>query len=372
VDRRGDVEVREGGKRRRMARAVLVESAMINKWVAAFAMIAAVPGAARADSSASVDIQLNQAGQDLAAALGLDVGAFADTLRDQISSTMGLSEVGGFLRTFSNATSFSNRGTGVDYASNSERGILGIGANVAIATDLEGDVPAVGAAANITVMGGLNLKAWGYPQLTVYGNTFWRSAESEHLAGSIASVGAHVQYKMFTPTRGWKRLVVQWGGVDFTTGLEVAHWSLGLRGQLSTTFDVPSAGGETMATIGAQSGGRFDLSSTTATVPVEVTTSLRLFYFASLYAGLGVAAQVGSSSVDVGVDGSLTGSRDGGEVETIGAVSANGSSSQGPSLAGWHMILGAQVNLWRLKIFVQGTVEPTDRFSVALGTRLIL
>lgn len=332
-----------------------------------------VPGVAAADSSATAEIQLNQAGVDLATRLGIDVPAFEEDLRQQIKDALGVAAVGAFLRSFSNATSFSNRGLGVDYASNSERAIIGFGANLSIAADLDGELPSAGAAANATLMAGLNLRRWKHPELTVFANGFYRSASSDHLRGSIASAGAHVQYKLFTPTRGLKRVLVQWGGLDFTTGLEVAHWSYGLRGELSTSFEVGNDAGSASSTIEAATMGHTDLSATTVTLPLEVTTNVRLLYVASLYVGLGLDAQVGSSSLDLGVAGSLTGTRpDTGEVETIGAITVTGTGSKGPAIVGYHVLLGLQANLWRLKIFTQATLQPIDKLSLALGVRVVL
>ena len=333
---------------------------------------AAASSAARADSSADTTIVLNQAGQDLAADLGIDVPALEQKISDGVEAALGVSAVGDFLKSFSNATSFSNRGVGVDYASNSERAIIGIAGNVSLATDLDGDLPAIGAALNLTLMAGLNLRRWNHPELTVYANTFYRGAESDNLHGSIVSVGGHLQYKMFTPTQGWKNLLVQWGGIDFTSGLELAHWGFGLRGDISTDFDVTNDAGDMTTTITAATGGRIDLSSTTVTVPVEVTTNARLLYILSAYTGFGLDFQAGSSKLDLGVSGSLTGTRPGMTTpETIGSIEISGEGSHGPSLAGWHALLGLQANIWRAKLFLQTTFS-LDTFSLALGTRVVL
>ena len=61
-----------------------------------------------------------------------------------------------------------------------------------------------------------------------------------------------------------------------------------------------------------------------------------------------------------------------GTVETIGSIAVAGRQSHGPSLAGDHVLFGLQFNIWRLKLFVQTTAEPFDKFSVALGTRVVL
>jgi hypothetical protein len=341
--------------------------------VSAFALATALlPGSAVAGSSSSATIELNQGAADLAARLGLDMEGFEAEVREGITDALGIEEVGAFLRSFSNATSFSNRGLGVDYASNSERAIIGIGANLAVAADLSGELPAVGAAANATLMAGMNLRRWGHPELTVFANGFSRSASTEHLHGRIASVGGHVQYKLFTPTRGLKRLLAQWGGVDITTGIEVAHWSYGLRGDLSTSFDLQGANGAA-TTIEAAAAGSIDLSATTVTVPLEVTSNLRIFYVASLYLGFGLDAQLGSSRLDLGLSGSLTGTRpDTGEAETIGALTMTGTGSKGPAIVGYHALVGVQANLWRLKIFAQATLQPVETASVALGVRAVL
>ena len=119
--------------------------------------------------------------------------------------------------------------------------------------------------------------------------------------------------------------------------------------------------------------GRLDLSATTVTLPIEITTNVRLLYLASLYVGLGLDTQVGSSSLDLGVDGSLTGTRpDTGAVETIGSIAVTGTGSKGPSIVGYHVLLGLQANLWRLKIFTQATLQPIDTLSLAVGVRVVL
>lgn len=340
-------------------------------WIVIAILITQSPRALHADTMASVEIELNQAGRALADELHLEVGQLEDAMRTGVLRVMDLASVEGFLRAFSDATSFSNRGLGADYASNSEGGVAGVAGALALASNLDGDVSGVGAAANLAVMAGLNLRRWGHPEFMIYGNAFWRSM-NERLSGSIVSFGAHVQYKIFTPTEGWKSVLVQWGGIDLTSGFEVAHWGAALDGQLSHQFPVEGAMGEMTAQLAASLGGHFDLSSTTVTVPIEITTNLRLLYVASIYVGVGAAAQVGSATVDVGVNGELTARRASGAEETVGALRVNAAGSQEPLLTGYHVLAGIQANLWRLKLFAQATVEPFDRASVAFGMRVVL
>lgn len=343
-----------------------------NLWLVIAILIVPSSRALHADTMASVEIELNDAGRALADDLHLDTAQLEDAMRGGVLRAMGLVSVEGFLRAFSDATAFSNRGLGADYASNSERGIIGVAGNLALASNVDGDMAATGAAANVAVLAGLNLQPWGHSAVTLYGNAFWRSASNDHLSGSLSSFGAHVQYKLFTPTEGWKRFVVQWGGIDLTSGLEVAHWEAALEGRLSHQFPIADAMGGAPSEIAASLGGRFQLSSTTVTLPIEVTANFRLLYVASIYLGVGAAAQVGSSTVDLGVNGEITATRASGASETVGALRMNATGSQEPSFAGYHVLLGVQANLWRLKLFAQATAEPFDRASVALGLRVVL
>lgn len=185
------------------------------------------------------------------------------------------------------------------------------------------------------------------------------------------SGGAHLQYKMLAPDDNWKRFAIQWGGFDLTTGFEVVRWDASLDGRLSTGFEVKDAMTGTTAGMAASLGGHFGLSSETTTLPIEITTKLRLLYLATVYLGVGTAIQLGSSTIDAGVDGEITRTR-GGVSETVAAIRVAAAGTQGPSAIRNHALLGVQANLWRIALFAQATVEPFDRVSVALGLRIVL
>jgi hypothetical protein len=340
--------------------------------------LSAATGVAHADSTSQVTITLNDEGKRIAEQLGFDAEGFRAKAEEKLADAMQISEVQSFLRSFGNATSFSNRGTGVDYASNSERYIFGLAGNLAISANLGDDTadgtPAVGVAPTFSLMGGMNLRPWNHPELTVYANFFHSNSDSGQLRGGITNFGLHGQLKLFTPTRGVKRLFVQWGGLDVTGGLEIARWSLGLHGDLTTPFDISDTENTDASILTANVNGRFDVGSTTVTAPIEITTNLRLLYLLSLYLGGGLDVQAGSAHVDVGAGGGLKGTRiDTQREEVIGEVSASASGSNSPSVGAFHLLVGAQANLWRLKIFVQTSLQPSSsNFAVSLATGLRL
>lgn len=337
----------------------------------------AAPRQAHADATSEVRIVLNQDGERLAQELGLDTAGFARDLEQKVESALQISEVQRFLKSFANASSFSNRGIGVDYASNSDRYVFGFAANLAVSADLgaedDDELPTVGVAPSFTLMGGMNLRRWNHPELTVFGNVFHYGADSGALHGGVTSVGLHGQLKLFTPTAGVARHFARWGGIDITAGLELARWQLGLGGEISHTFEFPIDGGLS-SDVTAAVGGRFDVGATTLTMPLEVTTNVRLLYVLGLYTGFGLDLQVGEASIGASTFGSLRATRPGSPeiVDTIGDVSASAEGSHGPSTIGYHLLLGAQVNLWRIKVFTQLTMQPISSVSAAVGMRVVI
>ncbi|MCB9561541.1 MAG: hypothetical protein H6709_09255 [Kofleriaceae bacterium] len=337
----------------------------------------AVPGVAAAQGT--VTITLTQDGQDLANALGISVTQLQQDTEDAIAEAYDVNRVDDFLRAFADATSFSNRGIGVDYAANADGLMLGVSGNVAVAVgdlgqdEAGADHPVAGVAPNLALMGGLNFSRWDLPQLTIYGNAFYRSGSLDKLTGSITSVGAHAQYKFFSPTRGKKALVLQWGGFDVTAGVEMSRWAFSLDSgdALETGFTLGGTSGSSDVTLAAQ--GTFALSTTAVVVPLEATTSLRLLYFLSVYAGGGIDVQLGKASLDADLDGTMTAIRpsDGAEVN-MGTAQVQVTGEHGPSTGEGRVLAGVQANFWKLKTFVQLNFMPVRSASVAFGLRLVL
>lgn len=341
------------------------------------ALLVLVPGAARAEATADVSITLNADGVRLAQELGFDAEGFERDVEDRVASALQLSEVQRFLRSFANATSFSNRGLGVEYASNGDQLVVGFSTNLALSVDLEGeedgDVPTVGIAPNFALTGALNLGRWNLPKFTAHANLFHYRADSGALHGGITSAGLHLQYKFFTPTRGTTRHFVRWGGLDVTGGVEVAHWNLGLGGEISHDFSYATELGLS-SDLYAAVGGRFDVGATTVTLPIELTTNVRFLHVLSFYTGMGLDLGLGEAEISASTFGTLRATRpsDPETIDTIGDISASASGSNSPSRFGYHLLLGLQLNLWRLRLYTQATLQPISDISLGLGVRVAI
>jgi hypothetical protein len=323
-----------------------------------------------AAADANVTVTLSPTGDALAASIGETSASLSAKLKSQIDDAYQTANLPGFLRSFTDATAFSQRGLGVDYVSVPSSLMVGIGGNVALASGdvLTADRPTAGAAANVGAMVGANLGVLDLPRWTVFANGFYQGASTDRLTGHLTSAAAHAQYRLIEAERtGGTAVLLRWIGLDVTSGLELTRWSL--DGKVPMTNDFTIAGAGASAAVTLSSTGTFHLASSAITIPVEVTTGVRLFELLSIYGGVGMDFSTGSSSVDANLTGDLK-SKDGATSYGTATITASGSNTASP--AAFRALAGVQANLAWLKIFVQGNVSQTPAASVCFGLRLIL
>jgi hypothetical protein len=279
-------------------------------------------------------------------------------MSDRINGTLGTDGDG--LQAFSDAAVLSSHGLGVDYVSAPESLIVGIAGNAAAANgDLSAiDHPIGGLAANVAVMAGLNLSTFQLPRWTVYGSGFYRSDTVDGIDGTITNAGAHVQYALVTPGAGQ---VARWTGVQVTTGLELTRWTLGTAKAMGTSFSID---GQRLA---YDMTGHFQLASNSLTVPVELSTGVRVAVI-SVYGGVGVDVTQGQGTIDAMVTGPLTD----GQGRHLGTATITGHDSQGASPLSPRAFGGVQLDAWKLKIFGHVNAAADSAASVGVGVRGVL
>jgi hypothetical protein len=346
----------------------------VKRWLVLAVVLTSTPAFA---GGGTVTINLSQDGQQLATDMGLTPADLAQKAQDAITRMYEVNRVDDFLTAFADATSFSNRGIGVDYASNADGLMLGIAGNIAVATDnaiteSQGEQhPVAGVAPNLSIMAGVNLARYGHPKLTLYANGFYRSGSYGPLDGSITSIGVHGQYKFFAPTSGLKSLVLKWGGIDVTGGIEASRWSFDATHSIDEQFTVDGTNGTSNVDLSAT--GTFALSSDAVVLPIEATTSMRFAYFVSVYAGAGIDLQLGKASVNANLDGTMNATDPAdGSTKDMGTATITVQGDKGPSVGKLRGLAGVQINVWKLKTFVQVNAMPFTAASVAFGIRFVL
>ena len=325
-------------------------------------------GTARADSS--VTVSLSPRGEQLAAYLNLSVPDLIQNAEDKFNALFQTANLPALLSAFSSTTAIADRGLGVSYAVKNNDLMVGIVANGAIATDAslsDSNNVIGGFVFNFGVMTGANLGRWNAPRWTVFLNGFYASAGYSGLEGHLTTGGAHVQYHALgsVPSGGTRSGVVKWIGVDVTTGLELARWTISTqRDSLPIKFKVNNPAGDSeYMTFNAM--GKMNVVANSLAVPIEVTTGVRLADTLTLYGGGGVDITQATSTIDVDLQGQIV-IRSTGEYCGDAHVTATGQASA-PTLTA-HALAGLQLDVPHANLYVQGIATPQD-VGVAFGIR---
>ena len=351
-------------------------------------------GSAHAQPACSGSPNLNQvcispspAATQFAGTLGTTPEQITNDILAQVNGLFQTTDVASFLRDFQNAQAFSSKGLGVDYASETTR--VEVGATISFASNVDKaykpsgsstDPPISGGGANFSLMGGLGFGMFGFEPLMLFGNWFKGSATLGQLNGSYNNWGMHGQLRLFGPSRQSSavKLLVRWGGIAITSGADYSRMTLSAGKKIQSSFALPSyAVGAPQGSVSVQSSGTltFALEQTTWSVPLEVTTSLRLLSLVTLYGGFGLDFQLGGGS-DVHIDmqdAALSGRIPGTTATDLGTASISVNQHVSPSPARLREIVGLQLGIFDVaRFFVQVNTTGSSPMltSVAAGLRV--
>ena len=315
-----------------------------------------VPAIAHAD--ATVDVTLNSDGAQLASELGVSVSDLERIAQDRIDALYKLQRLDDLLRAFANTAAFTQRGLGVEYDVDPGDLMLGFAA-----TGVHGDVAIGttnellgGSIINLEIMAGANLAKLEHPRWTVFANGYYETVTIHGLQGHLATAASHVQYRIL-PAQG------SWIGLSGTTGLEYARLSLGTAGSVESHFTATGPSGD--ATVHMSSTGTLDVLAQTFTVPIEVSTGVRLADVISLYTAAGVDLTGGSSTIEARLDSVLSINADN---LPVGTAVITGSGASSPSAVTVHALAGLALHTKYVRVFVQGAVAPGE-LAAAIGVR---
>ena len=311
--------------------------------------------------------------------------ALVQQLTFQVNGLFQTDNVGAFLKDFQNAQSFSTKGLGVDYAS--EGTLVEAGATLSFASNVDKaykpsgsytDPPISGGGGSFSLMGGVGLGLIGIDPLMVFGNWFKGSASLGQLDGNYQNWGLHGQLRLLGPSRSSSatQALIRWGGIAITSGADYSRLTLSSSRNIKSTFNTGTSGVLVPVTVTSDGPVVFSLEQTTWSVPLEVTTSLRLLTLLSVYGGIGFDWQLGGGSdMNIAMSANLSGKSplDGSAV-SLGTATINASGHVNPSAARLREIFGVQINAMLVRIFVQMNVTGDTPLltSVAAGLRLAL
>jgi hypothetical protein len=204
-----------------------------------------------------------------------------------------------------NSSVMAGKGIGSDYASNMS--VMLLGAGVGVGADLEKNEEADTDLSGVGVQGGLILGTnlgWmdtksilglETDKLNVYLNFFTYSTEKvtgdTDASIDMSSYGVHFSYNLVKPKGN---VLLGWGGVKVHWGYEYNKTNLKFNSTITEEISTTNSGDTYSSTVNASPYASIDVA--THSIPLEISTSVQLLYFVSLYGGLGADYNVGSAT----------------------------------------------------------------------------
>ncbi len=348
---------------------------MVKNLMRAILLIAFIPTLAY--STASLNVTTGVGGA---------VGAAADAaLNEEINKQFQVPSMTGFLTSMANAQAITNKGQGVSYATYHSLfvigGNLGAGLNTTSGFDFNssGGLPPIGLGVQGSIMAGLSLSKFPVPKigpidlkkLTVFVNFFSYSNDSlvDSLTIKTSNFGMHAQYKVIDGKNVGGLGLLNWGGVAFTTGFDTGSNTMTYK--VGQSISATSSGVTYKWTPSA--GSNLELQNTSFTIPLEVSTSVRVLYILSLFGGAGVDLNFGGKST---ISANLTGPVTNSANASQGSGTLTLAENQGPNFGALRFFAGPQLNLVPLKntnllsLYAQGNYSTGGNYGVHAGLRI--
>ncbi|MEQ1565618.1 MAG: hypothetical protein ABMA64_08270 [Myxococcota bacterium] len=305
--------------------------------------------------------------------LGLDAAQIEDELGGALGDQLNLVDTAGYLASFAGADAIALKGMGVDYASNPRKFTLGATVGSAVA-----DVPLTfvrspttlpdgGYAFMASAHAGLNLGAltpsddW-LDRVIVYGNGMKFSPPgNRNFQASLYNFGGHLQVKVVGP---FDLKAVEWGGFDVTVGYEKSFYQLELNRALPLTHSVAPAKFTWTAN------GNYQMSAVADTVPLELSTNVRLLMLTAFGGGavdVNGATATSTASLAGPVDAEVAG-----ESANLGTASVSLEGTGDAARLVPRAFVGAQLGFGPAKLYGQLNVASSQTYGGFLGVRLAM
>ncbi len=303
------------------------------------------------------------------AAAGADEDDLRTTLASELEKTFQLEASPVLMEKLARSNAAAVRGLGLDYASNPELFVFGLSVGTAVngaGFDLfdrdSALLPANGFTAQAGVLAGLNLGAFT-PGTDTLLDRFFVATNAMRAAPSVGSFqatvwtwGLHGQYAVLMPV---EKGVLTWGGLDLSTGFDLARSSIAL------TQTMPIDGG-----VGTwQADGTYALSAKATTVPLELSTSASVPGL-SLWLGLAADLAPGARATrSVSLAGDITADEGSG---SFGTVTAEHDERVDVRPMGGRLFTGLQFDITAVKIYSQLNLSTDRSVGMHAGLRVAM
>ena len=301
---------------------------------------------------------------------GLDSASIKREVSSAIDDNLNLADQQEFLDAMAEAAALSTRGMGVDYASNVERVVFGVSVGSAVNSSgvtlsRQGrELPDGGFSFQLAAMAGINLgmgrEEGFFSRVRLYGSGMALGTGGESFSGSLYNYAAHLQFQLVRPQVG---AAAEWGGLALTSGSEVAGYALSLSQPLPISTAISGQD------IAWEATGTYDVDAATSSIPLELSTNVRIL-LVTLYGGGGVDWNQGGATSVIGLSGPLNVDDQSGSAVELGSASV---SYGGRGLADAFVpraFVGAQLDILAIKVYGHLNAGLNGSFGGHTGLRL--
>ena len=289
-----------------------------------------------------------------------------DALEASVNTSLPNVDTSTYMSGSSKAAIAATAGNGVDYTSTFSWFTLGATGGVGVTPGAQslshaftssGFKTVEGVGAGVNIMAGLNFGIfsqgyWGgifEPKrfklyLGFFGTGFDSNSNGTATKFDTSSFSVIGQYKLWGE-RSFGARLLKWNGVDVSSGFRTSSINFSVTQTINQSQSIAGLGTATFSApvkIGAD--------VTTTTIPIEVSTSARVFYFWNFFSGLATDLAFGGAKSNFGGSGPITLPAAGGASAT-GALAVAGEG--GPSLLNVRYFLGTGVELGIVNLYLQ-------------------
>ncbi len=314
------------------------------------------------------------------AALEADGNALLDQLENEINKNFPQIDAGGYLRAIGNATVTAGSGIGADYQNPFKLFVVGVQGglgvdpgtltlNNALKSENASKIKGIGIQAGL--VGGLNLSSLPSEKIgfipTAKAKLFFHILPAKksfkEVTINVLDVGTHYQYQWIDEVSFGPLL--RWNGVSLTTGLSYSKTKLNYTKAIAKSSSYSVGGTPTTASFSGDIETKANIGI--FTVPLEISSAVRLLYFLQFFGGLGADLNYGTASGGATLANSTFSTS---PAVVTGTPTASLGAKKGPNLVDARYFVGTGLELFALNIYGQFTQSfPSKTYGLNVGVK---
>lgn len=313
--------------------------------------------------------------------------SLADTLETSINASLPSTSQTAFLDQTANGVPIASLGAHTNFGRSPKMFVVGVSGGVGLSAGIAGlstlapsatGLPASSLGVGGSVLVGLNLGAYKIipsDRVSAFLNFGSYSTNISSITAGFTTFGLHAQYQLVRATGS--PYLASFNGIQLGSGYQFSNNSL----SYTTTFNFSQAadiGGADQVTMAWAPTFEFGLSTSTHTIPFEVSSSVSFLALFEIYGGLAMDLTFGSSAFTGRAVGDVTATAASGAglstndiFSGTGTLDLSDNTSGSPTAVSIRYFGGGAISFFGLKTFGQIQSATTGATSILAGLKFV-